>query len=772
MIYRFTIIDRNAAETVIDEPVGWDATKIVISRDPDAHGISFDYTASDFEFHGPAARMLDAEYELYGIEGVLSLRIEVNCSGYWQQLYTGKISFNDYVSYFPTDCRCTAPLENNGPLMTMRNRWDQEVDLLSNTTFDLSSETTPYTKLGFDLTIPGKTIILHDDASVVVPGDGLLVNLSGVPFIAYDTNPAGAQNYAIFNLLPQFEQLNFNEFGNFSPQSTPTNLFICSGFGYAYSYPEGCVIDGVILIPGTDVSGKYYAYLDTFTTPPILVNDLNTNNFDTITTFDFTVDIAATITLTNFARMAALYAVVAIRRKDGTMVWLDTYEYLNSTDPGDFWAHLSVNPVTYTNTFTGVELKDGDYLYVTFSGVLNYYNLDAAAGDDAFTIVCTGGSFVATANSKKDPTPAKCFMINETISRAVEIITDNQIQGYSDYFGRTDSQPYAVDADGCGSLEVLTNGLLLRQKDSQMNISLKEIFEGIEPIHHCGFGLELNASGQYLLRVEKFDYFYNDTTLLVCDSVDKIKRSVIESEHYSTFRTGYQQWEAQEYNGIDEFLAKTGFRTTLTEVQNELAKYSSLVAGGYTIEITRRHSDDTTDWRYDNSNFIICVTRVDSTIVVEQGNISGAVNLIDPATILNFRISPARNAMRWAEKVFASYKIYSNDNKLIFIDGEGNYIAGGLMTGDFCRIESGVIQENDTITKESFNDVADSQPLLAPERIEFNYPVSMADFAAMLANPYGKIEYEPGKSGWIDTVTFTPREGKATFKLKPKYEIL
>jgi hypothetical protein len=54
-------------------------------------------------------------------------------------------------------------------------------------------------------------------------------------------------------------------------------------------------------------------------------------------------------------------------------------------------------------------------------------------------------------------------MVNEVTSRVIESITNNQLKLTSDYYGRTDSLPFASVADGCGSLRALSTGLDIRR---------------------------------------------------------------------------------------------------------------------------------------------------------------------------------------------------------------------------------------------------------------------------------------------------------------------
>jgi hypothetical protein len=155
---------------------------------------------------------------------------------------------------------------------------------------------------------------------------------------------------------------------------------------------------------------------------------------------------------------------------------------------------------------------------------------------------------------------------------------------------------------------------------------------------------------------------------------------------------------------------------------------------------------------------------------IELGGITSPENMIDQATIYNFRISPLRNAMRWANKLLASYKYFDINSKAVFTDGDGNYFAKGLLSDPDCPTERIAIRENDTIDLTIFEDGTDAQPFASPERIKFDYPLSLKELNDLKAKPCGLIAYngcESG-SGWVDTLEYKPKEGLATFILIPK----
>ena len=96
-----------------------------------------------------------------------------------------------------------------------------------------------------------------------------------------------------------------------------------------------------------------------------------------------------------------------------------------------------------------------------------------------------------SANRSCPDTTALVSLVHEAASRVTEIITDRCLTVKSDYYGRTDSEPYAAAEDGCGSLRVLSSGLRLRNAPNPVHfMSLKDIFDGLKAIDNIGMGVE------------------------------------------------------------------------------------------------------------------------------------------------------------------------------------------------------------------------------------------------------------------------------------------
>ena len=154
-------------------------------------------------------------------------------------------------------------------------------------------------------------------------------------------------------------------------------------------------------------------------------------------------------------------------------------------------------------------------------------------------------------------------------------------------------------------------------------------------------------------------------------------------------------------------------------------------------------------------------------IVVEQGDIASPVNLFDSNTIYNYAISPVRNAMRWLKTWFSGL---NNPylTKLIFSAGTGNHFVSGEYTGT-CVLENGPIAENSTIDSTILNNPDMALPLWKPMEVQFDYPLSMADYMLLKQYPYGCIAFSSIDNlyqyGYILNISYKPNQGIANFTL-------
>lgn len=852
MSFRFTILNnRTSVATVIDEMVGWDKNKVKISRDVEWHGIFFSRQGGDFSFYDNGEQVLKAEYDAYGCQGDMTLIIEEDCGQGYELFDQGKFVFLKYYHSTGQDCFVKIPVEQMDDVMDIRNRFDQKVDLQSLVAFDEITALTPYSKLSFPVLLPSKGIFIQDDFE---NDTAFTTPVQGVPF---NDNPGGFANSEMGMIEIGFDNQKSAEIGNAGTQLQSVYDCVLTGAG-----SFGCdAFDRFTM------SGTLGAEICPLQISPFVNFQEGTRNYDAI-------DNPCQLDILSHGNIEVLkgninevWFVVAILPKnklgnaDADYIYLSKQMIYEAFGPGlPAGSTLSLN-ASYTNN--NFNLQKGDRLYCFYT-VYHFRTNADQDGSPGWNMTFDAGNFFRLTDISHTPaTMANEFMINEAISRTVEVITNDHVRAYSEYFGRTDSQPYAHGSDGCGSLEAITDGLRIRRQENKipgtttpLAISLKGLFQGLNPIHNIGMGVEADPGrpGFNRLRVENWKHFYNTDIILECRNIKEIHRATFEKEIYSIFKFGFQKWEAEQYNGLDEFLTKREYRTMLKEVNNTLTQYSTFVGSGYALEITRRlGNSSSSDWRYDKDVFINCLTRTrkfhvffdaaankmtfdtdtdgsefvgpatitvsgsasnDGTrtifvtsiltvpgqpvqveigftggvtvdeesynvtfdivspagLFIELGNVTGPVNIIDPNTLYNYRISPVRNAMRWMNKVLESYRVFDPAAKIVFTDGDGNYFAEGEMESMICHLENAAIAENVTISVSIFADPTKAKPFLLPERVTYEYPMSSCDYKAVKANPGGMIYFENECEqgfGYIDDIIFSPDEQKANFNLIP-----
>lgn len=808
MRWVFDLIDRNDVSTVIEEPGGWESFTLKIKRHAERHGTFRELQSTEFRFYDQARVLLKAEHEQYGARGIYTLRIKGKCGSSFQEVYRGRIDFANFKHVCADTCYATAQVDQVGALINFINRFDQKVDLSKSTAFD-GAALTNYAGLSKTILLPSKAILLRGIAKNVAAseykvsddigfqagfpaGTGSVNGAINIPFDTVEVN-------AIKDFKPEalMDFYNNSQNGEQPPEliyNNPEQFLNCRGDSFPVEFR---------------VKGAYKN----------LVNGSG----------------AHTLSLSLKKGMAG-FSSVGVTMIQG---WILS---LGSTNP------VATIPfdVSYSTTVT---LAPGEKLwldmFLTYSKNTNY-------ADDVRIQIDAETYFKSEVTSKCDPTTGKVSLINEVASRVIEATTNNELKLYSEYYGRINSQPYAMLQNGCGALRAITSGLDVRRakladgSDPRMFLSMKDVFESLNAIDNIGIGPEDDDK----IRIEPWKFFYQDDVIFACRSIASIERISKPDELYSIFRNGYDKWESEDFNGLDEFLTKREWRTSLTSVQNPFERICKWIASGYAWEVTRRKSNDTKDWRFDNDTFIACladyfkgsanftsatnsfniipeqdgiinigdqiqitgtasnngtftvtnvvmisnsiqvyvsgsfVNEVASNAVirnittpfyqVEVKNISSGTNILDPDSVYNFRISPARNAMRWFNYIAKCYKNITNSDKLYFGSADGNYVASGNLVDVLgCKLETGTLAENTDLDLTKFTDADEGAPFTEAERIVFSYPLSFSEYNQITSSPYGLIAYvskcERGK-GWIDEIEYNPEDGRAKFTLIPKVE--
>jgi hypothetical protein len=729
MIWRFTILNnRTSVATVVDEPTGWDANTSEIKRDLDWHGIFFTSQGETFQFDGVAMRLIKSEYEAYGVQADMTLIMEEDCGNGFEEFSRGKFMFKNYEFICGNECYVKVPIETTTEVKSLRNRINQKVDLESVLSFD-NVELPYYSKLPFEMELPSKGVEIVD-SSTKVNSTTELVNNNGVvaPVGSY-TNYSGTIEFALDDKS--------NEIGNYG--FYPNTVMNAIGTSASpplllEDYPAGQISqevwDGSSYSQFVTTPSGSLKYVQPDYLTPIINYQEGTNNYNAeieLGKLEFL--LAGEIEPLNDSSIGALVFYFMRKDKDGNFYYIDKKNIYDNQDPPP-----SVGLIGTTKTYKKVQfsfshsdlafqLNKDDQIFIFIWAFFSTSHYDILNGLNNFKMSIYAGSFFKFETLSKSPaTTSKVFAVNEALSRIVESITNNNLKVYSEYFGRTDSQPYNHSEDGIGGLEVITNGLRIRRQENKVgetnkfSVSLQDMWEGLNPIHNIGMGLEpdTNRPGYNRLRVEDWKFFYNDVPLLTCDNVDKISRKTNEREIFSTFQFGYTKWEAEEYTGLDEFLTKRTYRTTINAIKNDFIKLSKFVGSGYALEITRRKGDDSKDWRYDKETFIICCTRKSDTVINLDFTDSNSFNIVNASPFIYAGGS-----------IVVSGTLYNNGTySIVAVTYAGSYYIVDVVQSTFAEVvDANVSNSAVSVISVELGNITTPENIIDPDTI-YNFRIS------------------------------------------------
>jgi len=796
-----------------------------IIRNEEWHGIFFEASETSLLFYGAGAQILKAEKEANGLAASATIRIEAEC-GETVDVLNGSFDFNTYEESCGNECLVKISIEKTGCIMTLRNRYDQKVDLSKPTAFDNTTLLPDYPGLNTEIELTAQQILLINEAYLGETASTYVI--TDDPFFVDCT---GFNEYTGYITVP-LQDIRNESFGVFTTSAIIEVAECGTSSGSRPPYPDFPTTTGTSGLSG------------------VIDCDLEDAEVE-------------------YRVKGTCNATMGGPNNPGVFAFVNLYKLPKDADPVTGWVLLDSQPLinlesTGTDTFDvsqtiPLTVEAGDFIFwgVGFGGAAVS---DISYCDVTFDVECF---YKISAAATCESTRANTSLINEAGARIIEAITDSCMSFKSDYYGRTDSQPFESTSDGCGSLRVISNGLKIRNAETSNHfISLQEFFNGLKGIDNIGMGIETNAVtglGEWV-RFEPVEYFYNDQLLMELPFIPASQSKQEPVLAYSKIMIGYERWEPEKINGLNEFNSNKEFRTSLKTINNTADAMSSFVAAGIVIESTRQQSfavSGAADTSFDNETFIICVNRngvytvifsaignsmsfiasgdgsefsvgsitiagsvsnngtrtvlstsisplpnnttvvliifnggatveevaygvtfpgiVSTGIFVEKNNIDSPANIYSPATTYNWRIRPFYNLMRWFKSIGHCYVNLANTtSKLFFASGTGNYIAEGrLTTPDGCSLENKVLSENDDLSK--FDFISDDfTPIFKPETITFTYPLSIAQYITIKNNPYKYLNIQCGngnfEKAYIQSVNYKPVAGEAVFTLLKRWQ--
>jgi hypothetical protein len=725
--FRFTLYNpTKGTQVLVSEPKGWDDIDILLKRDTKYHGVFREVTIK-LGFWGEGKDYIDDVFTVLGPEEVITLTIatDPNNSNSYEEFYVGVLDLDSWETSGPTgqtDSFTEVNIIEQGIWQTVKNRLSTKVNLSQLTTLN-GTAVPSLAKAPYDLTLHSKAIrystLFENDTNIGV---------------MQEYQPTYGQNATIVDIYFNAPyQIRYSEFGEYQEPTAPY-------------HPNGDFI------------------FEADTTDNLIID------------YDVAVDF-----IEGCDSLSRSFSIALALRVGATTYVLD--------GPNTF-GPTTVNPINVSYSasgsqlVTGVNPGDQVYLYVNIS------NYTLGSGPPA-TSICrfkhtwSEGFIKISKDTTTAATTAKAFAIHETGAQIARVITDQQDAFRSEYFGRTNSEPNSYASNGCGAYTALTNGFQIRKfpiAERPVYMSMEDYFEGLNAIYNLGLGVEAGGSG-YVIRVEPKEYFYSTEVLMQLPNIPELKTSNAKSYYYNDIEIGYTKWTNEELNGLDEFNTKRIYSNTLKNTSQKLTAMSTLVGSGYALEFARRQlyvDAPTTDYDYDNDNFIVCLSRsLDGsgnpilTTAEKDENFTDITDLISEATAYNLRISPARNLLRWLNVACAGILKYAA-REIKFTYGEGNYIMGSEFDSDTCpgNYNNDTLTENQSIVWDSTS--ADVAPIWEPVFYDFKYPLSFSQYKAIKSNPTKCLEISRSETDFIKAfiieVRYEPNKGLAEFKLLKAYD--
>lgn len=784
MKFRFTLNNTTEGQEVLSrEPKGWDKTEILTKRDQKYHGIFREFSVKLEFYSGAGKEYIDEIYQTQGIDAEVTLLIEIECNGTYETLYSGKLNLETWESFGNIGSRdsfTSVDIIEIGVTQTVKNRLKTKINLSELETLD-GTALTDFTYGPYDLNLHSKEIVYASEFNFTDDATTYFQNVVG-------WSREGIDNAA--NVIGDSPGSDVTIQASFSQTLIPDAIITDEVLNYTADTPS-LVRSGTY--PGTTAQIQ--------STSLIVASNAGSDTYN-ITgkiKFGFNLYVNVGATSTSGSKYFNYNVVPRLYMQTGsTVTLLQTEATVSGSanfDSGSSGNNQLIIPFTeYTFDFTqnNMTVADGGVirLYVKFDTewVIERPGLGGEYGL-AISLQCfvhedysaSIKSFIKVEQeSLTTATTAKAFAIHEAGARIAQSITNQTDAFRSDLFGRKNSQPNTYSSNGCASFGAITNGFQIRKfpiADRPIYMSMEDFYEGLDAIYNLGMGIETGGSG-YVIRVEPKEYFYSTNVILRIGNIPDIKVGVAKNYYYNALKIGYEKWETENVNGLEEFNSKRHYSLPVN-TDKELTQFSKIVAGGYPLETARRKQyvdETTTDYEYDNLNFIVCLNRtVDGsgnpntlTTAEKNENYTTTTNILSPATAYNLRISPARNALRWNSVVGAGL-IKKPGKSLKLTYTEGNGLMETEFTADTCEgnYNNELLIENQDIQWDGVN--TNNLPIWIPEIYEFDYPLSFEDYKNIKTNPTYCLEISRTQSDFIKAyileIRYKPVSGMASFKL-------
>lgn len=730
--FRYTLrSDLLGTRVLRTDPLGWDAVGISLHRDTIRHGLTTEYSV-ELGFVKDGRSYLQRVYEAAGIEADVRLTIEqYDPNAFeWLPYYQGRVNLTTREL---TDLEFRANVENENFTQRFLNRATVAVDLLGNLSVGGSAGPAA---AATTVSLHSRTLVKHFAGQVPGP--------QPFPTIA----------------------------GNVSDDASRSQTFY---FGYAQGEDSGYRNElRMQQIAGGFVSGDASSAVPIFRVP-------DTGQYVIEVAAEVDVEVARAGGTLKFGKVDTKFHY-RINGDPSTAVELVADHFSNSF-VGVYRHRFSIAPRTFSEN-----LVPGDKIYLYAEVYVHEFD----SGFDPISVAVRAteqpGTYLRIrAQTRTEPTPCTGLLAYEAFERLCQALTDEPDAFRSTYFGRPDTRrPQPMD--GPGALTMVTGGFQLRgfplptapapvapEKDTRKSLyaTWQELFGSLSAAHWLGYGLETNERGNPVVRVEPAPYFYPNRVVLdlTAGPADRpsptfrVTSKELTGRYYQSLEFGYEAWQAEQVNGLDEANTKRKWTTPLTQVDSTYSQVGKYATSAQLLELTRRQryvSSDSTDTRGDNNNFLVCLLRRPAGGFETERNqqFSKLDGVLDPASIYNARLTPARNLRRHGAAIRAGLDA-NPAGHVRFTFGEGNNeLVSRLVTETTDVAEKADIQVSQLAT-----------PLWRNYSDSFTAPLTRQQLQTLLADPLGRVRYYNTRrklcEGWILDFKHEGKEQKGSFTLLP-----
>lgn len=383
--------------------------------------------------------------------------------------------------------------------------------------------------------------------------------------------------------------------------------------------------------------------------------------------------------------------------------------------------------------------------------------------------------FNILAKTTRQPFEAQGYLIHDLIDGVLARIGTDPL--YSEFLGSTATNTRQYDSDGCGWMYAIIKGLQLRQytlEEKPFFISMKDIWQGINPILNLGLGYE-EVEGSQVIRIEQKSHFIGSTAPIIFSNVHDIESSYDRDFIFKTVKTGYREWQTEDGSGLDDPQTKHTYATRFEKTGKDLDLESGFIAGSLSIEVTARTTrEKSNDYKHDNKNFIISLNTDDLSPDVYlpelDENFSSLTGLLDPETRYNSILTPLRNMLRWADYIVGCLQSYLT-SKFKFVSGEGNYDMASTATLGSCEravLDDNLSEDDDIALVEGAN--ARFDYFFLPMLYNITIPMEKEDFDLIdRKKPIGISQTESGHINFhIKELEYELLKGEAVIKAWPR----